>query len=1008
MLPIFGSAAAAFQRLRRDIDHESSIDGTTDAGDKLLPSSAQGDIEFQNVSFSYPSRPDRDVLKNVSLKCPAGKYTAIVGLSGSGKSTIAGLITRLYDPKEGTVYLDGRNVRDLNVRNLRSYISLVQQEPSLLDRSILENIALGLINSPSPAHEHLKPILLGSHLANLAADVRNGKDLAAAAEAYGAEVVEIVEMARQAAMLADAWTFIDRLEYGLGTLVGSAGGLISGGQKQRIALARALVRDPKVLLLDEATAALDSTSERRIQAAIESIAQGRTLISIAHRLSTIKRADNIIVMKTGEILEQGTHAELIALDRAYASMVRLQNINSADEESAPPSRSSNSATTGDSIDIAKAETVREAVLESGSHETLTQSPNPNEGDKKATVSENAADAGLDSNKSGWSVVKSIGRMLRPYILVVLLAFFASAIVGGTYTSSGVIFGNTIGSLSPCETPQYIVSRGQFLAWMFFLLASVEFFANFVSWSAFGWISEKLTYKVRVLSFRALFEQDLQWHQSLNRNPSMLLSFITKDGNSLSGFSGSIMGTIFSVLVNFLVAIILSHIIAWKIAIVCLVVVPILLGSGIMQLRALSRFEERHREAFANSVGITVEAVNSIKTVASLSLEHEILGTYNRSLKGPKKEMAAASAYANLWLAIANSTGNLIYAFAYWWGSKQIVSGNYTQTQFFIIVVAMLVSAQLWGQMFTLAPDVSRARGAASRILSLIEIGSTKHDTPDNTSSPLLLTEKSEKDIEADAPSKPSSPVGGGASVAFRNIAFAYPARPHIRVLQDMSFSIRPGQFCALVGPSGAGKSTVMALVERMYTPAAGSIEIDGFDIAKRAGVEFRDEIALVPQENVLFDGTVKFNVGLGSRPGYEATDAEIEEACKLANIHDTIVGLPNGYDTECGPNGSQLSGGQRQRLAIARALVRKPRLLLLDESTSALDAESEKLLQDGLEKAAKGITVIAIAHRLHTIRKADVIFLVEGGKVVEQGKHEELVERSESYRVNALHQMLES
>jgi ATP-binding cassette subfamily B (MDR/TAP) protein 1 len=224
----------------------------------------------------------------------------------------------------------------------------------------------------------------------------------------------------------------------------------------------------------------------------------------------------------------------------------------------------------------------------------------------------------------------------------------------------------------------------------------------------------------------------------------------------------------------------------------------------------------------------------------------------------------------------------------------------------------------------------------------------------------------------------------------------------------MSFSIKPGQFCALVGPSGAGKSTVLTLLERFYSPDSGSVIINGLDISRLGDTSFRDDIAYVPQDNVLFQGTVRFNICLGARPGYKPSDDEIHEACRLANIHETILSLPQGYDTECGASGSQFSGGQRQRLSIARALVRKPKLLLLDESTSALDAESEKALELGLETAVRGngVTVIAIAHRLRTIARADVIFLIEGGKVVDQGRHQQLLDRSESYRVNALHQML--
>jgi ABC-type multidrug transport system fused ATPase/permease subunit len=322
---------------------------------------------------------------------------------------------------------------------------------------------------------------------------------------------------------------------------------------------------------------------------------------------------------------------------------------------------------------------------------------------------------------------------------------------------------------------------------------------------------------------------------------------------------------------------------------------------------------------------------------------------------------------------------------------------------------MLLSAQLWGQLFTLAPEISKAKGAFSRICGVMELGKDPSDTVSNRSSLDLDTDEKEKaDVEALADSPVPTQSGGGASVVFRGVEFSYPARPGVQVLTGLSLSIQPGQFCALVGPSGAGKSTVLALLERFYRPSSGSISINGLDILRHHGASFRDDIAYVPQDNVLFQGSIKFNIALGARPGHNPTDAEIEEACKLANIHETITELPQGYDTECGANGSQLSGGQRQRLSIARALVRKPKLLLLDESTSALDAESEKAIEMGLERAVKsqGVTVIAIAHRLRTIARADVIFMVEGGKVVEQGRHEDLVQRSESYRVNALHQML--
>ncbi|KAL4869183.1 hypothetical protein BDV12DRAFT_196614 [Aspergillus spectabilis] len=993
-LQSFDAASVAFKKLEKDIERPSTIDGTVeDVG--LIPSGElAADVELRNVAFRFPSRPDKPVLQDLSLKIPAGKQTALVGLSGSGKSTVAGLITRFYDSEEGTVFIGGHDVRTLNVRYLRSAISLVQQEPCLLDRSILENIALGLVNSA--AHVHLTDILKSSALEDIATAVREkGLSLTHAVDSQTSNTTEkehireIVSLVETAAGLADASKFISKLDNGYATMVGSSGNLISGGQKQRISIARALVKNPQILILDEATASLDSATEMRVQQALETAAAGRTLVTIAHRLSTIRNADNIIVMRQGKLIEQGSHSELLAADGAYAELVRLQNLNvnaSNVDDASSSARPSLDSTTLEKERVAEVTSVHDdESFASPSKEKVTEQ------DPVAT------------ERSASSTSKAVASLFRPYSLALLIAITGAVIIGGTYCASAVIFGNVVGKLSSCETAQSIRDAGEFWGLMFFVLAIIEFFANFVSWSLFGWIAEQLIYKVRVLSLRSILEQKLEWHEA--RTPSGLLSLIVKDSNALNGLTGSVVCTILSILVNLIAAITMTHIIAWRIALVCLSVVPLLLGAGWMRVSSLATFEERHNDAFARSLGITVEAVTSIKTVHALAIESEVLSTYRRSLQGPIREIAGQSAYTNLWLAVGYGLSNFVYALAYWWGSKQIIAGHYTQTQFFIVQLALLVSSQLWGQMFALAPDISRAVQATRRLLNLLDLGSTQR-LSDPITTPLS------KDLEATShpsekppPPSPSTPRTG-LSISFKQVEFTYPARPDTQVLHGLDLSIAPGQFAALVGPSGAGKSTIISLIERLYSPSAGSIEINGHDVAY-SDLSFRDEIAYVPQHSVLFDGSIRFNLELGARPGQNLTQADLESACQLANIHDTIMSLPDGYETSCGPNGDRLSGGQKQRLAIARALIRKPRLLLLDESTSALDAESERLLQDGLEKAARGITVIAIAHRLYTIRKADVIFLVEEGRVVERGTHAELVERSESYRVNALNQAVD-
>ncbi|KAK1994183.1 ABC transporter [Colletotrichum falcatum] len=1005
ILPLLRGASTAYQRLREDIEAPSEIDGTSEEG-KFLPLDDPKGIVLRNVTFEYPARPGQPVLRNVNVEFPAGKYTAVVGLSGSGKSTIAALLARLQDPNQGQVLLDGHDIRELNVRSLRSFISFVQQEPSLLDRSILENIALGLINSPKPEHQRLRPFLSSGQLSELAS---KGKDALSSANSYGPEIQEIVDLVRHAAEQADAATFIDRLDDGYGTSAGPSGTLVSGGQRQRIALARALIRDPMILVLDEATSALESASEKRIQRAVEQAAtENRTIVSIAHRLSTIRNADSIVVMEAGQVVEQGTYAELMAReDGAFARMARLQTVGTADR--APDAGS----VSGDSLD---ASTLKDDHV----IDEKTNSPDDNvvtKGLKHIKTNDKASDAeekqeseiaGLDDEKPYSTVIKGLVRLIRPSLAWLVVAMIAATIVGGTFTGFGLIFGYTVGALNPCaSTADRILSMGRFFASLMTALAFIELFANFFAWSCFGVVAEKLLYSVRVLSFRSLLDQDVQWHQSGGRTASGLLTIITKDSAAIGGFSGSTLGTVFAICVNVLAGVILSHIIAWKIALVCLVTIPILLGSGFMQLRMLARYEERHSAAFSTATSVATEAVQSIKTVAALSLESQVMDNYARLLAPPQKQMVRASATTNIWLAVSNTTGTFINCLAYWWGTQLIMRGEYTQTQFLIILMAMLISAQLWGSMFSLAPEFSRARTALSRIMSVINLG--KNDDLSKTGTrpkQIVGDSKAEEDVESTGEVKAKRPNAGGVKVTFKNVSFAYPSRPDVKILDNVSFTLQPGQFCGLVGPSGAGKSTIMNLVQRLYFPSEGQVLIDGHDIANLPS-SFRDTVAIVPQDPTLFDGSVRFNVGLGSSPDTEATQAEIEEACKLANIHDVIMGLPEGYDTECGPSASRLSGGQRQRLAIARALVRKPRLLLLDESTSALDAASEAALQEGLERASRGTTVLAITHRLHTVHKANVILLVEGGQIADSGTHQELMERRESYRINAMQQMLQ-
>lgn len=308
--------------------------------------------------------------------------------------------------------------------------------------------------------------------------------------------------------------------------MGSSGSLISGGQKQRIALARALVRNPSILILDEATAALDSASEQRIQAAIDRASEGRTVLSIAHRLSTIKNASKILVMKKGAIIEEGNHDYLMSLEGSYADMIRLQSVKA--DSGATSSR--NSLDT----DITDDEFNEKGRLTSKADDDDICA-------QDVGGSAPAATKALDHEIVAGSIFKTMGPLVRPYLLLTILAFFAALIVGGQYSGSGLLFGNIMGTMSPCNAPSYIRSKGELLAGLWFMLACIEFLANFTSWAVFGLISERLIFRVRNLSLQSLLQQPLQWHESSGRTSSNLLEYITKDGNSLAGFSGSIVG-----------------------------------------------------------------------------------------------------------------------------------------------------------------------------------------------------------------------------------------------------------------------------------------------------------------------------------------------------------------------------------------------------------------------------------------------------------------------------------
>ena len=935
----FTTSVAAAAKIYNTIDRNSPIDPMTDAGEKLKQ--VDGTVELKNVKHIYPSRAEVVVMKDVNLYVPAGKTTALVGASGSGKSTIVGLVERFYDPVGGTVYLDGHDITTLNLRWLRQQISLVSQEPTLFGTTIYGNIRHGLIGTKyeDASDEEQKELII------------------------------------KAARMANAHDFVSGLPEGYETNVGERGFLLSGGQKQRIAIARAMVSDPKILLLDEATSALDTKSEGVVQAALDVAAQGRTTIVIAHRLSTIKTADNIVVMSEGHIVEQGIHDDLLEKKGAYYNLVEAQRI-SAEKEGR------------EAEENAMLDEVDEEIYKTASKgQTGTYQTDPDDekvGNKlDRTVSEKSASSVAiqkkskqsGSNYSLWTLIKFIGSFNRKEIPLMLIGLFWSIICGGGNPTQSVFFAKSIVALSlPPSMYGKLRHDANFWSLMYLMLAIVQFIAFIGQGIAFAICSERLVQRARDRAFRAMLRQDIAFFDREENSAGALTSFLSTETTHLAGLSGTTLGTILVVCTTLVAAISLSCAIGWKLALVCTATIPILLGCGFFRFWMLAKFLDRAKKAYESSASYACEATAAIRTVASLTREEDVWEHYHQSLVLQAQKSLRSILKSSLLYASSQSFMFLCIALGFWYGGTLIASGEFSMLQFFICFSAIIFGAQSAGTIFSFAPDMGKARQAAKELRTLFDrVPEIDSWSPDGDR---------------------VSTVEG--NIEFRDVHFRYPTRPEQPVLRGLNLTVKPGQYIALVGASGCGKSTTVALLERFYDPLVGGVFVDGKEISTLNLNDYRSFLALVSQEPTLYQGSIRENILLGADRD-DVPEEQIIQACRDANIYEFILSLPDGFATIVGSKGSMLSGGQKQRIAIARALLRDPKILLLDEATSALDSESEKVVQAALDKAAKGRTTIAVAHRLSTIQKADVIYVFDGGRVVESGTHGELVGKRGKY-----------
>ncbi|GAB1316179.1 hypothetical protein MFIFM68171_06389 [Madurella fahalii] len=898
--------------------------------------SASEDIVLEHVNFAYPTRPNLKILDDVCLRFPAGKVTAIVGPSGSGKSTIVGLLERWYEIespesghmstawRNGSITVGGRPLREIDLKWWRSQIGLVQQEPHLFNNTIYANVEFGLI----------------------------GTDL------EGADPEVKKELVKQACVEAFADEFISRLPEGYSTMVGDAGIKLSGGQRQRLAIARSIVRRPKILILDEATSSIDVRSEQIVQAALEKVSKNRTTLVIAHRLATVRKADNIVVLRKGKVVQQGTHESLMSQEGgAYWVLATAQQLTMESDEQ------------HDSKAVVEDAEIKEkrSTTTIGTESTLAETKTP------ASEGHSAREGG--KARGFW---RSFGLLLREqqhqrrWYAVLLI----SAIGGGaSLPIQAYLFATEITLFQTWGN--WLPALASFWSLMFVALAG--FVA--MSYFALGWSSSTIAFHIthyyRGEYFRNILSKSMGFFDADNHSVGALTAQLATDPTQLQELLGTNMAFVIISILNVVGCLTLAFYFGWKLTVVTLCSsMPLIVAAAFFRIRYETQFAKSNNEVFAESAKFATESIGAFRTVSALTLEDTIIRRYETLLQEHIKKAFWKASWTTLIYATADSIALLCMAFVLWYGGTLMLNLEYTPFQYMVVYISVLQGGLGAGQWLSHGPNIAKASVAANRIIDM-----RKRDHIDGKLISLDTGDIGDNDR--------------GVKIQFQDVWFRYPTRD-VPILNGLSLTIEKGQFAAIVGPSGSGKTTVISLLERFYTAKSGRIIYNGLDVSDLCIDSYRKEISLVSQEPNLFDGTLRANILLGVNEE-STTEEQLHQACRDAEIHDFIISLPDGYDTAVGTRGVMLSGGQKQRLAIARALIRNPRLLLLDEATSNLDAETEKAVQAVFEKNRKNRTMVVVAHRLATVQNADVIFVLSDGRVMEKGDHASLLEKRGIY-----------
>ncbi|KAL9406093.1 hypothetical protein Peur_003065 [Populus x canadensis] len=900
----FFRAMAAAYPIFEMIEKNTVSKSSSKTGQKL--GKLEGHIEFRDVCFCYPSRPDVIIFNKFRLDIPSGKIVALVGGSGSGKSTVISLIERFYEPLSGKILLDGNDIRDLDLKWLRQQIGLVNQEPALFATSIRENIL------------------------------------------YGKTDATLDELT-SAAKLSEAMSFINNLPDGLETQVGERGIQLSGGQKQRIAISRAIIKNPSILLLDEATSALDAESEKSVQEALNHAMVGRTTVIVAHRLSTIRNADVTVVLQEGKIVEIGSHENLISNpNSAYASLVHLQ------EEASVQCHSSVSPSVGWPL----------RQYSGGLSYTRTSFSASFRSEKDLH-----SHAGVDTMEPIRPKPVSLKRlysMLGPDWIYGVVGTISAFVAGALLPLFALGMAQSLVAYymdwhTTCQEIRKI-------SILFCCGAVISIFAYAIMHLCFGIMGERLALRVREIMFSAILRNEIGWFDDLNNTSPMLTGRLQSDAILLQTIvvdrTTILLHNVGLVVTSFIIAFILN----WRITLVVIATYPLLISGHISEKLFMQGFGGNLSKAYLKANMLAGEAVSNIRTVAAFSAEEKILHLYAHELVEPSNRSFLRGQIAGIFYGVCQFFIFSSYALALWYGSvlmgKEISGFKSIMKSFFVLITTAIAM----GETLAMAPDILKGNQIAASVFELLD---------------------RKTQVIGDAGEELKNVEG---TIELRGVQFSYPSRPDTLIFKDFDLRVCSGKSMALVGQSGSGKSSVLALILRFYDPTAGKVMIDGIDIKKLKLKFLRKHIGLVQQEPPLFATSIYENILYGKEG---ALEGEVIEAAKLANAHSFISALPEGYSTKVGERGVQLSGGQKQRVAIARAVLKNPEILLLDEATSALDVESERVVQQALDRLMTNRTTVIVAHRLSTIKNADEISVIQGGKIIQQGTHSNLITNME-------------